>query len=264
MHYQSFPCMKKQSFVYSKIYSNGAYLSNRTLRKFDQSFPVVSQLRLFSDKKNKDTSKTSHYDPKLPGTGFTRKYDNTSLSKRVTRDAFSDRTQNVSLKGFENLSVVRFPNPKRQATPEDVKAELRKHLDTQDLRPGETYNPLDLVSRARVGNLYTKREIRRVPRPSRLLVTGKEIHFTNVWLLSRFISPMGRVMPRWRTGLSKENQHKLKKAVRQSRQIGLLPYLHRYSHGPLNQAEGEKSPNMLCCPFDLKKKSQGWGSNRSF
>ncbi len=50
--------------------------------------------------------------------------------------------------------------------------------------------------------------------PARLIVTGKEIYFTNVWLPSRFISPMGRVMPRCQWPLAPDSSQSLYLALK--------------------------------------------------
>ena len=65
-------------------------------------------------------------------------------------------------------------------------------------------------------------------KPSRLMVTGTEIHPFNTWFLSRFMTPMGKVMPRRLTGFSVKKQKKLARAIKCARQFGLLPTVGRY------------------------------------
>mmetsp|Transcript_39618 Transcript_39618/g.64228 ORF Transcript_39618/g.64228 Transcript_39618/m.64228 type:complete len:250 (-) Transcript_39618:3131-3880(-) len=135
----------------------------------------------------------------------------------------------------------------------DVAQEAIQQVTSQkQYRAGDTYDPLGALFSESVEEIspdYRRRRPRASrPRPQRLVVTGLEIHFTNVWLLSRFLTPLGKIMPRYRTGLSSKKQRKLRTEIKKARRYGLLPYLHRYSHGPLAQAPGEKEPNPLAAP----------------
>lgn len=161
-------------------------------------------------------------------------------------------------------SNVRFPTPQQTKTSKEAKLEIRRAVASEQMFAGDAYNPIDLVNAARIRTPTRYQDTGKTPRPSRLIVTGQELHYTNVWLLSRFITPMGNIMPRWRTGLSPKKQQKLKKAIRKARQLGLLPYLHRYSHGPLSQAIGESKPNPLACPLESKKGMRNNDNRRRF
>ncbi len=52
----------------------------------------------------------------------------------------------------------------------------------------------------------------------------KEIDFKNTDLLLRFISGLGKIRARKRTGVCSKHQRKLSKAIKRSRHLGLLPY----------------------------------------
>ena len=52
----------------------------------------------------------------------------------------------------------------------------------------------------------------------------KEIDFKNTELLSRFISGLGKIRARKRTGVCSKHQRQLAKAIKQARHFGLLPY----------------------------------------
>lgn len=58
----------------------------------------------------------------------------------------------------------------------------------------------------------------RPPRPS---------PHQNVALLSRFVSETGSILPRYRTGVTAKQQRKLKRAIRLSRQMNLMPFLSK-------------------------------------
>ena len=52
----------------------------------------------------------------------------------------------------------------------------------------------------------------------------KEIDFKNTELLSRFISGLGKIRARKRTGVCSKHQRQLAKAIKRARHFGLLPY----------------------------------------
>ncbi len=52
----------------------------------------------------------------------------------------------------------------------------------------------------------------------------KEIDFRNTTLLKGFISGLGKIKPRKKTGLCASHQRKLAKAIKYARHLGLLPF----------------------------------------
>ncbi len=52
----------------------------------------------------------------------------------------------------------------------------------------------------------------------------KEIDFKNTDLLLRFISGLGKIRARKRTGVCSKHQRRLSKAIKRARHLGLLPY----------------------------------------
>ena len=53
---------------------------------------------------------------------------------------------------------------------------------------------------------------------------GKLFEPFNVALLAKFVNPQGKIMKRQQTGLSAKSQRKVAKAIKTSRQLGLMPY----------------------------------------
>ena len=53
------------------------------------------------------------------------------------------------------------------------------------------------------------------------------LDYKNVGYLSKFVSPNGRILSRKRTGFSGQNQRKLARAIKNSRIIGLMPFIGR-------------------------------------
>lgn len=52
----------------------------------------------------------------------------------------------------------------------------------------------------------------------------EKINYKNISLLEKYISTRGRIMPSSRTGICRKNQRKLSLAIKQARQLALLPY----------------------------------------
>ncbi len=82
-------------------------------------------------------------------------------------------------------------------------------------------------------------------RPSVLVSHPNDIHFTNTWLLSRFLSRTGQILPKRETGLSAKMQRKLAKTVKRARQMGLLSYRDRYLPYIDMNIPGQSRPNTL-------------------
>lgn len=53
----------------------------------------------------------------------------------------------------------------------------------------------------------------------------KIVHYTDVALLSKFVSERGRILSRRMTGLSAFHQRKVAKAIKRSQSLGLMPYV---------------------------------------
>lgn len=54
-----------------------------------------------------------------------------------------------------------------------------------------------------------------------------ENEYMNVALLSKFISPQGKIFSRTKTGLSVKSHKEMSKCIIRSRQLGILPYMYR-------------------------------------
>jgi small subunit ribosomal protein S18 len=52
-----------------------------------------------------------------------------------------------------------------------------------------------------------------------------EIDFKNTQLLKRYLSSLGKIKSRKKTGVCAFHQRKLKRAIKRARFLGLLPYL---------------------------------------
>jgi len=53
----------------------------------------------------------------------------------------------------------------------------------------------------------------------------KEIDFKDIQTLQRFISLLGKIRPRKKTGLCAQHQRKVARAIKRARYLALLPYV---------------------------------------
>jgi len=55
----------------------------------------------------------------------------------------------------------------------------------------------------------------------------KEIDYENTELLRKFISSLGKIKPKKRTGVCSSHQRKLAKAIKKARHLGLLSFISK-------------------------------------
>ena len=55
----------------------------------------------------------------------------------------------------------------------------------------------------------------------------EHVDYRDVHLLSRFIDPYGKLLPRRRSGLCAKYQRKVKKAIKSARYMALMPYIKK-------------------------------------
>jgi len=156
------------------------------------------------------------------------------------------------------------PNAPRMpiGTSQEVRELVSRKTSGAPFSPGSVYDPLSITESTPIPlgekqPFFGGRSSAGGPRPSRLERQGKEIHFMNLWFLSRFVSPFGNILPRRRTGLSAKKQRRLARYIKRAKAIGLMPYLTKYSPGLLDRAEGEQGRSHLCPPqpkdFELRE-----------
>jgi small subunit ribosomal protein S18 len=52
-----------------------------------------------------------------------------------------------------------------------------------------------------------------------------EINYLNIGLLSKYVTPSGKILPSRITRVCPKHQRKLKRAIMQAREIALMPYV---------------------------------------
>ena len=68
-----------------------------------------------------------------------------------------------------------------------------------------------------------KKTMRTPPRGSRYLKGVKKIDYKDAELLGKFMSGSGKIISRRLSGVTARQQRQLKRAIRRSRNMGLLP-----------------------------------------
>ena len=109
---------------------------------------------------------------------------------------------------------------------------------TKTFEPGMSYTPADLDwSNAKEEPLGPDGKPMRPKRPwHKYPLPGADIRDDdartmfepfNVALLAKFVNPQGKIMKRQQSGLTAKSQRKVAKAIKTSRQLGLMPYNSR-------------------------------------
>ncbi|KAI9251984.1 ribosomal protein S18 [Sporodiniella umbellata] len=89
---------------------------------------------------------------------------------------------------------------------------------------GDLYHPNDLNDNLYRETLRARRGKTVTPTQDPFDILGLDpLHeYKNYKLLSKFVSDMGKILPREQTGLTAKNQRKLAKAVKRARAMGLM------------------------------------------
>lgn len=58
-----------------------------------------------------------------------------------------------------------------------------------------------------------------------LIANNQLLDYKNIRLLSMFLTKQGKIVPRYKSGITVRQQKKLAKAIKQARIIGSLPFL---------------------------------------
>jgi small subunit ribosomal protein S18 len=84
--------------------------------------------------------------------------------------------------------------------------------------------------RNKANKLKKKKKKRVTPAPTQSKLTKEQklfLDYKDVDTLSKFISGLGRIMPRKRTGATHREQQSIREAVKTARFMALLPYVSR-------------------------------------
>ncbi|KAJ2852687.1 hypothetical protein IWW36_000044 [Coemansia brasiliensis] len=98
------------------------------------------------------------------------------------------------------------------------------------LFPNKPYHPSQLNAG------YTGKPFTLIPRKARqkdpfvLMGINPLKEYKNTLMLSSFVTEMGKIKPRYQTGLSAKSQRRVAKAIRRARSFGLIPVTSKFDH----------------------------------
>ena len=73
--------------------------------------------------------------------------------------------------------------------------------------------------------MQQKKRIIKVPRNCQFCKEKKDPDFRDVAVLSKYISERGRIIGKDRSGVCAKHQRRLAKAIKQARQMALIPFV---------------------------------------
>ncbi|KAI8059542.1 ribosomal protein S18 [Gongronella butleri] len=99
-------------------------------------------------------------------------------------------------------------------------------------RAGDVYHPEDLNDARYQAQLRRQRTEVKKPSEDPFNVLGlNPLHeYKNYRLLATFVSDMGKILPREKTGLTAKNQRKLAQAIKRARAMGLMSCTSKDPH----------------------------------
>eukprot|EP00924_Labyrinthula_sp_SR-Ha-C_P016766 snap_masked-scaffold_6-processed-gene-14.37-mRNA-1 protein AED:0.32 eAED:0.32 QI:0/-1/0/1/-1/1/1/0/210 len=137
--------------------------------------------------------------------------------------------------GFDINKFQNLPSEEAQEEVDKLNEEIgdfvgRVLKNAKPISFSENYDPLKLMRPQSSDEQQTFVPFRKSrKKPKELIKTGKEFHPVNAECLSQFTSEGGRILGRNQTGLNAKQQRKLKRAVKRSRHMGVLPYLYNFN-----------------------------------
>ncbi|CAH6720096.1 37S ribosomal protein Rsm18p, mitochondrial [[Candida] jaroonii] len=111
----------------------------------------------------------------------------------------------------------------------DQKSSLQiENIFTKKFKHGNNYNPFDFsMNKLNIDSLAIKYEKNKKIDPFEVSGINPLDLYTMPFILSRFLTTTGQILPRSITGCSAKNQKKLSIAIKRARVCGLLSYVHK-------------------------------------
>ncbi|KAJ1849159.1 hypothetical protein LPJ73_003796 [Coemansia sp. RSA 2703] len=101
---------------------------------------------------------------------------------------------------------------------------------TQMFYPKQTYSPRDLNEMTILKNMRKPDEVSSAKDPFVALGINPLDYFKNNLVLGTFVTDMGKIKPRYKTGLTAKSQRRLAKAIKRARSFGLMPVTSKPYH----------------------------------
>ncbi|KAJ2694973.1 hypothetical protein H4R19_005874, partial [Coemansia spiralis] len=110
--------------------------------------------------------------------------------------------------------------------------------------PTETYHPAELDEGNARRTLDFSKQERPTVDPFRVLGLDPLKEYKNALVLSNFVTEMGRIKPRHKSGLTAKSQRRVAKAIRRARSFGLLPITSKLDAPANHRSLGRGGSNM--------------------
>ncbi|KAJ1736244.1 hypothetical protein LPJ61_000028 [Coemansia biformis] len=115
---------------------------------------------------------------------------------------------------------------------------------TRRFFPMDTYHPGEFdEGNARKTIDFAKRD-RTAVDPFKALGIDPLKEYKNALVLSNFVTDMGRIKPRYKSGLSAKSQRRVAKAIRRARSFGLIPVTSKFDAQPNHRSLGRGGSSM--------------------
>ncbi|KAJ1719944.1 hypothetical protein LPJ53_005361 [Coemansia erecta] len=105
--------------------------------------------------------------------------------------------------------------------------------------PKQTYTPRDLNEMTVLKNTRKPEVVSSANDPFVALGINPLDYFKNSLVLGTFVTDMGKIKPRYKTGLTAKSQRRLAKAIKRARSFGLMPVTskpyHMYNYKSLSR-----------------------------
>ncbi|KAI9307745.1 ribosomal protein S18 [Cunninghamella echinulata] len=146
----------------------------------------------------------------------TRTFSTSIVNKQDNSQAAPKNTKGIEM---ETLHLLQNSVTSDKIKPKDVGQRYQKMHHA-----GDIYHPQDLNDTLYQEQLRQRRGRPNPPSEDPFDVLGLDpLHeYKNYRLLSHFVSDMGKILPREKTGLTAKNQRKLAKAVKRARAMGIM------------------------------------------
>lgn len=170
----------------------------------------ISGARLFSDKQKPGGYFARHLGRNDSGDSQAFSMDWTPLSQ-------FDNSESFKIPGGDYFDSGNTANDATMYTPEElnwVDRPERKVADPRSWAPEESCRG--------------KRQRHGFKAATCNLMDLDDLHYTNILLLEFFVNEAGAIKPRKQTGLCAKCQRKVRKTIKLSRQMGLVPYIQEW------------------------------------
>ncbi|CAO3642025.1 unnamed protein product [Cunninghamella blakesleeana] len=183
----------------------------------------------------------------------------TISSSNVNKDN-SQPEAKKNIVGIEKETLQLLQNSVRneRVKPNDIGQRFQKMH-----RAGDIYHPQDLNDSLYQEQLRQRRGRPNPPSEDPFDVLGLDpLHeYKNYRLLSHFVSDMGKILPREKTGLTAKNQRKLAKAVKRARAMGIMSSTNngtKFSHFYDKHMTDTSNPTERTSLLNDNKKEEKW------